>query len=69
MEYEAAGKDVEEAEDKPEKAAKREILEKSEGAEALLGSVSTYSSHTQAVFLIPVILVFIILFAKETQIP
>ena len=37
--------------------------------EALLGSVSTYASNTQSMFIVPVILVYVILFAKETKIP
>lgn len=37
--------------------------------EALLGSVSTYSSQTQSMFIVPIILIHIILFAKETKIP
>ncbi len=37
--------------------------------EALLGSVSTYSNNTQSMLLVPFILVYIILFAKETKIP
>ena len=45
------------------------ILEKGEGMEALLGSVSTYASNTQSMFIVPFILVYIILFANETKIP
>lgn len=37
--------------------------------EALLGSVSTYSNNTQSMLLVPFILLYIILFAKETKIP
>ena len=44
-------------------------LEKGEGMEALLGSVLTYASYTQALFLIPGCLAYIILFANETKIP
>lgn len=44
-------------------------LEKGEGMEALLGSVNTYASQTQALFLIPFTLLFIIMFANETKIP
>jgi len=45
------------------------ILEKGEGMEALLGSVVTYASQTQALFLTPMVLLFVILFANETKIP
>lgn len=37
--------------------------------EALLGSVSHYSSQTQSLFLTPFTLIFIIFFANETKIP
>ena len=43
--------------------------EKGEGSEALLGSVLTYSSQAQALFLIPFVLLFIMMFANETKIP
>lgn len=36
--------------------------------EALLGSVSSYACQTQSMFIVPMILVHIILFAKETKI-
>lgn len=45
------------------------MLEKAEGLEALLGSVASYAAQTQALFVTPVALVFIILFANETKIP
>jgi hypothetical protein len=45
------------------------ILEKGEGMEALLGSVASYSSQTQSLFLTPFVLIFIIFFANETKIP
>jgi hypothetical protein len=45
------------------------ILEKGEGMEALLGSVSTYASNTQSMLIVPIILVYIIIFANETKIP
>lgn len=44
------------------------MLEKGEGMEAVLGSVSTYACNTQSMFIIPFVLVYIILFAKETKI-
>lgn len=44
-------------------------MEKGEGMEALLGSMNTYAGQTQAVFLNPIVLLFIILFANETKIP
>lgn len=43
--------------------------EKGEGAEALLGSMMTYTTQTQALFVIPQLLVLIILLANETKIP
>jgi len=49
--------------------AKREVLEKNEGLEALLGSVASYAAQTAALFLVPVALIFIRLFAHETKIP
>ena len=52
-----------------DKDTKRLVLEKAEGLEALLGSVSSYAAQTQALFLIPVTLLFLILFANETKIP
>ena len=42
--------------------------EKGEGLEALLGSVNTYASQTQALFLIPFTLFFIMTFSNETKI-
>ena len=45
------------------------ILEKGDGMEALLGSVASYSSQTQALFLTPIVLLYVILFANETKIP
>lgn len=52
-----------------EEKAKREVLEKTEGLEALLGSVATYAAQTQALFLAPTALVFVLLFSNETMIP
>lgn len=46
-----------------------EILEKGEGLEALLGSVSTYAHNTQSMFIVPFIIFYIILFPNETMIP
>jgi len=43
--------------------------ETGEGMEALLGSVVSYSSQVQALFITPVVLIFIIFFAQETKIP
>ena len=43
--------------------------ETGEGMEALLGSVASYSSQVQALFITPVVLIFIIFFAQETKIP
>jgi hypothetical protein len=40
-----------------------------EGLKALLGSVADYACHVQALFLTPVVLVFVIFFAQETKIP
>lgn len=54
---------------KDKKKGSDTVLEKGEGMEALLGSVSTYASNTQSMFIVPVILVYVILFAKETKIP
>jgi hypothetical protein len=51
------------------KRAKREVLERNEGLEALLGSVASYAAQTAAVFFVPVAVLFISLFAYETQIP
>ena len=42
--------------------------EKGEGLEALLGSVNTYASQTQALLLIPFTLFFIMTFTNETKI-
>lgn len=59
-------------EDKVEQARKKKFewqMEKGEGMEALLGSMNTYAGQTQAVFLNPIVLLFIILFANETKIP
>lgn len=50
------------------KKAPPSVMEKGEGMEALLGSVSAYACGTQAMFIIPVVLLFVILFPKETQI-
>jgi hypothetical protein len=54
---------------KDERTGYTNILEKGEGMEALLGSISTYASNTQAMILVPFILAHIILFANETKIP
>jgi len=43
--------------------------ETGEGMEALLGSTASYASQVQALFITPVVLVFIIFFAQETKIP
>ena len=70
-----AGQEAEEDPQKEEvqKKKKRKLFafqsEKGEGCEALLGSVLTYSSQTQALFLIPFVLLFIMMFANETKIP
>lgn len=37
--------------------------------EALLGSVASYAAQVQALFITPIVLVFIIFFAQETKIP
>ena len=42
--------------------------EAGEGMEALLGSVVSYSTQVQALFITPLILVFVIFFAQETKI-
>jgi len=43
--------------------------ETGEGMEALLGSVASYASQVQALFITPIVLIFIIFFAQETKIP
>ena len=65
---------TQEEEDREKSVQKKRKLfafqsEKGEGSEALLGSVLTYSSQTQALFLIPFVLLFIMTFANETKIP
>jgi hypothetical protein len=52
-----------------EKQKSVDVLEKGEGMEAILGQVATYSSQVQALFLTPITLIYIILFANETKIP
>ena len=42
--------------------------ESGEGMEALLGSVVLYSTQVQALFITPLVLVFVIIFAQETKI-
>ncbi len=54
---------------KDKRTGHQNILEKGEGMEALLGSVSTYASNTSSMFIVPFVLVHIILFANETKIP
>lgn len=55
--------------DAAEEAAKREVLERNEGLEALLGSVATYAAQTASLFLVPVSVLIISMFANETKIP
>lgn len=42
------------------------LLEKGEGMEALLGSVTTYALNTQSMFVVPFVILHIMLFPQET---
>lgn len=73
-EYQGRGEAEEAAEGQtaaPEtkEGGQQDVLDRDDGLEALLGSVATYAAHTQALFQVPIALVFLIVLAHETKMP